>query len=126
MASGVTLKMRAIKALPPEVVSQGNQAHYHAQAGQVRVHATTPDPALFRDRHRVAVRQMRAAREIELQGVRGWVRAPWSDGNRSLDSDREMLIAAVRRGAVAPDGPAQRRRARQAAWASWGQDHELR
>ena len=135
MASGVTLKMRAIKALPPEVVSRGNQAHYHAQAGQVRVHAMTPDPALFRDRHRVAVRQMRArarpgsrtrrrvggrrhrvavrqmraARELEVQKARVWAKVPWSDSAPIEPGDREILITAVRRGAVAPDGLAQRR-----------------
>ncbi len=77
-----------------------------------RVHKTAA-PGLGRDRYREAVRQMRAARELELQQARA-------------TGDPAVLIAAVRRGAVAPDGPAQRRRARVAAWATWGQDHELR
>lgn len=62
MASGITLKMRAIKVPVPELLKRGNPEHYYPRPdfGGIRVHAFVADTDRAQYRH-----MARTVREAE-------------------------------------------------------------
>jgi hypothetical protein len=63
MASGKSLELREIKRPEPEVVSQGNQDHYHAKGRAYSPHVAVRAELGDRRRYRAIVRRERQEAE---------------------------------------------------------------